>query len=521
MADVYRSGRLIPELEGSVSGATTIICHQPSELLTLQAIGALADGRPNRRLEAVHALLTLVDFDRAAPMFQLSGAETLSGSTGNSPPIDQVDTLNAVLGMARDLWSRQENDVDDLRVAVLVADSHHRGYSFLRIRSEKPALVIHSGSVAGIIAASLRTLRVPLFAILFIRGRGVMPRHLTENLRDAIRTRMAVGSESLMQLKDITKVHVQNKKGIVLLLHGLLSSDLGTFDAFIKGWERGEELSVLSSREMADMRESFVFAGWPHDSLASIEENGRDLADEIQTRIGVNGPRIAFVCHSRGGLVARSAVQELVDLDPAWKKQLSGCVTFGTPHKGAALAESPGALVAVLLILGTLMQTRRSVSILEALELVSRRTRIKGIVDMRPAGKFLTKLVRREAKAKKKGFALDVFRVGGAAPTPGAYGWIADHALGGRKSDLVVEVESSLPEGLSQCHQTTCNHFDYLSVGEAKKRHFGKAVDYVRERTGYTLLRDEILGERLQQQVEMPRDGRPGAAKDRFKQQWD
>ena len=52
-------------------------------------------------------------------------------------------------------------------------------------------------------------------------------------------------------------------------------------------------------------------------------------------------PRVAFVAHSRGGLVARATAAELLSSPSAarWRDALSAIVTFGTPHDGAALAE--------------------------------------------------------------------------------------------------------------------------------------------------------------------------------------
>jgi hypothetical protein len=232
--------------------------------------------------------------------------------------------------------------------------------------------------------------------------------------------------------------------------------------------------------------------------LAGIEENGLELVRLIEEQIRVDGPKIAFVCHSRGGLVARSAACELFHRNPSWKDRIVGCVTFGTPHEGASLAEAPDALIASFVILGTLAETRQPLSILEILELLIRRTKIPGIEELRPLrgdGEFLKKLLGREAEARKEGCALDIFAVGGKAAVRGVKEWIADHAIGGRESDLVVETSSSISRFLPEGHTrpTHCNHFDYFSAEQVGKDHFREGVKYAQDRLGFSELRAEHL----------------------------
>ena len=53
--------------------------------------------------------------------------------------------------------------------------------------------------------------------------------------------------------------------------------------------------------------EDYLIVGWPHDTLTKIKANAEKLFEDIYSKIGYNGPPIVFVCHSRGGLVARKA----------------------------------------------------------------------------------------------------------------------------------------------------------------------------------------------------------------------
>lgn len=85
---------------------------------------------------------------------------------------------------------------------------------------------------------------------------------------------------------------------------------------------------------------------YEHDTFRPIDENARELADLISSRIDT--PQLAIVGHSRGGLVARAAAARLSSTYPG-KIQIH---TFGTPHLGTPLAAIGGRLLNVLFKLG-------------------------------------------------------------------------------------------------------------------------------------------------------------------------
>ena len=116
-------------------------------------------------------------------------------------------------------------------------------------------------------------------------------------------------------------------KGVIIFVHGLLSTDLGTFDGFIRRWqnpvppklpedflEKNSSLmwkTELPKKAQWAIEEAVALVGWPHDTLTSIDQNALDLARLIDERLSGFDFKIAFVCHSRGGLVARATAEKL------------------------------------------------------------------------------------------------------------------------------------------------------------------------------------------------------------------
>ena len=84
-----------------------------------------------------------------------------------------------------------------------------------------------------------------------------------------------------------------------------------------------------------------------HDTFAPVLDNANELTQLIKTMIRVD--RLLVVAHSRGGLVARAAVDDLIrDGYPA----SISLHTFGTPHAGTPLVKIGGRLLAQLYKIG-------------------------------------------------------------------------------------------------------------------------------------------------------------------------
>ncbi len=73
---------------------------------------------------------------------------------------------------------------------------------------------------------------------------------------------------------------------------------------------------------------------YEHDTFMSIDANAQELAELLTARFD-DAEHVLMICHSRGGLVARSA-SDLVDGTLASRLSIH---TFGTPHRGTPLAD--------------------------------------------------------------------------------------------------------------------------------------------------------------------------------------
>ncbi|HTO46176.1 MAG TPA: hypothetical protein VML91_00855 [Burkholderiales bacterium] len=207
----------------------------------------------------------------------------------------------------------------------------------------------------------------------------------------------------------------------------------------------------------------FLVVGYPHDSVTNfVEIDAERLLDQLD-RLG--HPKTVFVCHSRGGLVARAAAA----LNPTRKapNELLAAVTFETPHLGASLAESPSKLSLAVLVLRGRKQSGTVDTLADLLCCYATDGTLPGVQDMKPARKgdeYLRKLELGE-RGLKDGFALDMLRFGGVAEPAGLVKWLLKRLMGDHKHDLVVETHSALPEGKSGNEDPLpgMDHFSYFS----------------------------------------------------------
>jgi hypothetical protein len=86
---------------------------------------------------------------------------------------------------------------------------------------------------------------------------------------------------------------------------------------------------------------------YEHDTFRKVDENGDELADLIAKR--VHADKLLLVAHSRGGLVAKWALNRLMRNGYRAEVQL---YTLGTPHLGTPLANMGGRLLNHLFKLG-------------------------------------------------------------------------------------------------------------------------------------------------------------------------
>jgi hypothetical protein len=471
MPDVYRSGEVIPELDGSIHGGVTVVLHRIDEVRGLLALCALAGRPPEDPLAAIYQALSRETLDLSMwqawqsklaitlPPWQQSQPEAVSAWQ----PMTDWKSMTVALSMAGELWERQETAVNGLCLAVTVADPATDAEGKLEIGGATPGLVLHKGSIW----ATLRqgTVSVAKYAVSLLPARGILPSQRTGRLVEDLRTRARAKSSrpDFERLDKLTDKDLKRRHSAIVFVHGLLSTDVRVFDALID--------RLL--KEYPAFTDGYILTGWPHDTLTSIETNGDELAAEIM-RLARGGVRsFAFVCHSRGGLVARSAAEKIYRKGPKWRQHLRGCLTFGTPHQGAALAELPEKLLGAL----TVLQAFRSADgFASAADMLNLPRPIKGIEDLRPprgGGTFLEELRRNESAqaGEYEERLLSIFAIGGNVNKRDTLGQVvANYAHGGAPNDLIVETASSIPHLFRAVPPTDCDHFSYFSKEECAKQ---------------------------------------------------
>jgi len=392
----------------------------------------------------------------------------VSSDDGTPQLRDEADlrvwALRRSLKVASDLWKAQRDDQDRLAVALVIPRPGKKA----RLDTSTPAFVLDFGSIrARVLTAGgrLREFGVALFPVAQSRRQT----NLVEALRDS-----ASGTR-LPRLESIRRDDLSNTTGAVIFLHGLISTDVGTFDGFID-----------KLREPPALGSSTLLVSWPHDTLDSIRLNAEQLSEVIEQRLGASDLPIVFVCHSRGGLVARRTVVELLEIDQTrWQRRLRGYVTFGTPHDGAELAESGDEMIGKLLLMKTVAKEAGFIPLVDALYAVKGRKSLAGITDLRPrsnGGKFLRRLKRAEARLTKRPGALpvDLYAVGGNANATGLTGMLSRRYFGGAVNDLVVPCASATPAAAEVTAEAQCDHFGYFSAAQMQTDAAAKAVDFVR-----------------------------------------
>ena len=153
--------------------------------------------------------------------------------------------------------------------------------------------------------------------------------HVVAALNGVLGDRLAATGNPLaipMALRPATGAEVPRAR-IALFLHGLCMHD--------RQWPRG-----AGSAEAAVRALGYTPLYLHYNSGRAIADNGRDLSAQLDALLATwpTPPvELALVCHSMGGLVARSACEHARLADAPWLDRLRHLVFLGTPHRGAVL----------------------------------------------------------------------------------------------------------------------------------------------------------------------------------------
>lgn len=142
---------------------------------------------------------------------------------------------------------------------------------------------------------------------------------------------------------------------LLLFIHGSCMNDLQwtiAKGAKLNAEVQGADAPVTFDHGRALMRElpgDVTLAYVHYNSGRHVKHNGEDLAALLE-REHIGFDRIILVCHSMGGLVARSAAHaaERASRAHAWRAKLEVLVTLGTPHHGSPLERAGNLFESVL-----------------------------------------------------------------------------------------------------------------------------------------------------------------------------
>jgi Putative serine esterase (DUF676) len=457
-----------------VRGGTAVVLHSPEAIAGLRALCAVAERASGNGLAAVHQAIS-------EPPLDLARWKALADERqlyyGQREPLDVdvatleapeavsrhgVELLQLLLSIAEDIWTAQDEEAEDLRLIVAVAAP--AADAELEVELGQPALLLHPGSIVARLAR--KALKIPVFFLGLAVGGGAFAETRIATAMNRLRARAKrryPDSPILPDIRTISEATVAGKRGLVVFLHGLLATDVGLFDRLITALEPDDKLLLV---------------GFPHDTLAPIADNGEELAHELRTRVGVDGPPVAFIAHSRGGLVARSAIARLIAGKARWREQLRTCITFGTPHQGAAAAGAPPLFIGTYVTCAWVRSTGALLTGLpDILSYWTDKGEFRGIDDLKPDGAFLRGLREREGED-----GMDVFAFGGKHRPEGAVGVLTKRLYGDLENDWVVEVTSSARKLFlgTRTQQTRCNHFQYFQGDQ--QEHLDEAVRHLRSR---------------------------------------
>jgi hypothetical protein len=463
MPTVYQRRQRIPGLKGEIRGGLAVVAHSPADIAAFHDLVTGASGLPGDPLDNVYRVAASAGASFEPWAKARSRAIPYQSSSDFEESDERVWALRKSLDLAGDLWSAQGDDINQLALALIVPRPGRRA----RLDCDRPAFVLDHGSLRARVLAVGGRLR-EFGVVLFPVARSKRRTRLVEALRDR-----ATGMRP-QRLDEITSSDLNGKSGVVIYLHGLMSTDVGTFD---------ELLTTL--RKDPPLGDSVLHVSWPHDTLIPIKQNAQVLSELIEQRLGASQLPLAFVCHSRGGLVARRTVVELMQINrKQWQSRLRGCLTFGTPHDGAELAEDGDELIGKLILMRTMAKQAGVIPLIDALFAVKGQKVLDGITDLRPrsnGGEFLYKLKKAESRLARKAGAvpLRLFAVGGKAVRAGLVGALSKRYFGGAEHDLVVPFASATPVAAEKTREVACDHFGYFSAGVISSPSTAGAVEFL------------------------------------------
>ena len=511
MYRIYADGSLIEECSGRIFGGPTLVLEKSTDIDALRALCLECENLESLRdwIPRYEKWLEWFETSPSEYGYRLNSSNEQINHPDNSSELRQ---FGDALRIAKEIWEAAGNDAPNLRALVALTS----GRTGLSYEAELPALLFYEGSLLAEFIPNIPHIGFALRAAKFLVGIAlktgavapVKANQMVEDLRASVR----INSKNYPDLKRLDGLlpqevkELKDKKGVIVLLHGLASTDVCTFDGFLDAWTEPDRTLQKDRAFREAVDQDFLTVGWPHNTLTGIADNARQLLGYIDNKIGKDGPPIVFVCHSRGGLLARKVAVMMQDMGKEWADKVKLCVTFGTPHLGADLAANQyrfmGAYASVT------SSDQKLLSIYRLLSYYASEKKFEGIEDLRPNSEFMGKLVDEErAKGGSALRKLEILPIGGVYRGSKRHLMrLITHMLGTTNHDLVVGQKSSVPDYFPPGESVTCSHFEYFSPPQVKLEQFVKVISAVRKALGFE---EAVLNRLAKHATTLDKNGSP------------
>ena len=138
-------------------------------------------------------------------------------------------------------------------------------------------------------------------------------------------------SEVKKELHESNNGDQQHRRRIVILLHGLVNDE--------SAWQFQDgsgDYGQFLQRDLEKLTPLYL----RYNTGLHVSENGRKfdkLMQDLMQSLGDKSYEVVLICHSMGGLVARSATHHAMSNanTHSWVHQLSSVIFLGTPHQGS------------------------------------------------------------------------------------------------------------------------------------------------------------------------------------------
>jgi hypothetical protein len=565
MPELGRNGDRLPRLQAEVKNAIVLVAGEYEEILALKGLMLTLLRRPAMDMDEVRAELNR--FAAVETHYSQIGRESSemfekrekwegevsrlldTAFASLSPPQPLAPVSSLILAMATGIlvWE-QEKSADEPILLVLsvqitddqtapgqlIFDQPRAGLLFepgsLRVRQVLTRVLTNAaGGLKNVVGGSGWFVGIFRSSAGRFRSAEAAALALVENLRKA-REKMDPAPIQLPRLDTMSSDALPKTADsiVILFLHGLISTDLGNFDGLIQRLQapvpadlkRQLPAKVTSEVMRTTFERAVKLVGWPHDTLTSIDQSAHQLSGVIETQLASSVCKLVFICHSRGGLVARATALKLYERADEWADRLCCCITFGTPHAGVGLAEHPDREMGAYMLSG--MTQRQLAAYTDIAAYIEQRETIEGIEDLRPAsavGKpFLRSLEENERKIppppRGRVRQLQIYGIGGIAPAgdlrQGAlrrrlvryYSHWYSYYLGEANHDLVVPLASATAANDEQIPHIDCDHFSYFSDNSPVSEAVTGAISLIWETTGLLRMLPKPVGRTLGNTVE-------------------